>query len=48
MAIPTLGVMAANADTRIRGLTGILFCVIIGGATLNRFFWVALAAVVVI
>jgi hypothetical protein len=48
MAIPALGVMAANADTRIRGLTGILFCVIIGGATLNRFFWAALAVVVVI
>jgi O-Antigen ligase len=48
MAIPALGVMAANANTRIRGLTGIVFCVIIGGATLNRFFWAALAVVVVI
>jgi hypothetical protein len=45
MAIPLFASMAADARTRIRGLTGILFCVVIGGATLNRFFWIALAVV---
>jgi hypothetical protein len=47
MAIPLFAIMAANGDTRIRGLTGIGFCLIIGGATLNRFFWAALAVVAV-
>jgi hypothetical protein len=48
MAIPLFASMAADARTRIRGLTGILFCVVIGGATLNRFFWIALAVVAVV
>jgi hypothetical protein len=48
MAIPLFASMTADATTRMRGLTGILFCVVIGGATLNRFFWIALAVVAVV
>jgi hypothetical protein len=48
MAIPLFATMAARIETKIRGLTGVLFCVVIGGATLNRFFWIALAVVAVV
>jgi O-antigen ligase len=48
MAIPLFATMAARTETKIRGLTGALFCVVIGGATLNRFFWIALAVVAVV
>jgi hypothetical protein len=48
MAIPLFASMTADAKARIGGLTGILFCVVIGGATLNRFFWIALAVVAVV
>ncbi len=48
MAIPLFATMAAKTETKIRGLTGVLFCVVIGGATLNRFFWIALAVVAVV
>jgi len=48
MAIPLFATMAAKTETRLRGLTGMLFCVVIGGATLNRFFWIALAVVAVV
>jgi hypothetical protein len=52
MAIPLFAVMAAEAQTQARtkwlGLGGVLFCVVIGGASLNRFFWVALAVVAVV
>ena len=48
MAIPLFATMAARTETRLRGLTGMLFCVVIGGATLNRFFWIALAVVAVV
>lgn len=48
MAIPLFATMTAKTETRIRGLTGVLFCVVIGGATLNRFFWIALAVVAVV
>jgi len=48
MAIPLFATMAAKTETKIRGLTGVLFCVVIGGATLNRFFWIALALVAVV
>jgi O-antigen ligase len=37
--------MIHDPRTKIQGLTGIAFCVVIGGATLNRFFWIALAVV---
>jgi hypothetical protein len=48
MVIPLFATMAAKTETRLRGLTGALFCVVIGGATLNRFFWIALAVVAVV
>ena len=48
MVIPLFATMAAKTETRLRGLTGALFCVVIGGATLNRFFWIALALVAVV
>jgi hypothetical protein len=48
MAIPLFATMTAKTETRLRGLTGALFCVVIGGATLNRFFWIALAVVAVV
>ena len=45
MAISVFAAMAAARNTRLLGVVGILFCVVIGAATLNRFFWVALAVV---
>ncbi|SAL33749.1 membrane protein [Caballeronia sordidicola] len=48
MAIPLFASMISDPNTRFRGLTGIAFCVVIGGATLNRFFWIALAVVAVV
>jgi hypothetical protein len=48
MAIPLFATMTTRTATRLRGLTGVLFCVVIGGATLNRFFWIALAVVAVV
>jgi O-Antigen ligase len=48
MAIPLFAVMAADTRTRWPGFAGILFCVVIGGASLNRFFWVAIAVVAVV
>jgi len=48
MAISVFAAMAAVRATRWLGLAGIFFCVIIGAATLNRFFWVALAVVAVV
>jgi hypothetical protein len=48
MAIPVFAAMALSGNAKMRGLTGVCFCIIIGGATLNRFFWVALAVMAVI
>jgi hypothetical protein len=48
MAIPLFASMTGDVKTRMRGLTGILFCIVIGAATLNRFFWIALAVVAVV
>lgn len=45
MAIPLFALMTHAPRTKMQGLTGIAFCVVIGGATLNRFFWIALAVV---
>jgi hypothetical protein len=45
MAISVFAAMAAVRNTRLPGSVGILFCIVIGAATLNRFFWVALAVV---
>ncbi|MFC0400931.1 O-antigen ligase family protein [Paraburkholderia rhizosphaerae] len=48
MAISVFAAMAAIRATRTLGIVGIVFCVVIGAATLNRFFWAALAVVAVI
>jgi hypothetical protein len=48
MAISVFAAMAAVRGTRLLGLVGVLFCVVIGAATLNRFFWVALGVVAVV
>jgi hypothetical protein len=45
MAISVFAAMAAVRKTRLLGVVGILFCIVIGAATLNRFFWIALAVV---
>ncbi|MFC0695788.1 O-antigen ligase family protein [Paraburkholderia humisilvae] len=48
MAISVFAAMAAVRATRAIGIVGVLFCVVIGAATLNRFFWIALAVVAVV
>jgi len=48
MAISVFAAMAAVRNTRLPGVVGVLFCVVIGAATLNRFFWIALAVVGVV
>jgi O-antigen ligase/polysaccharide polymerase Wzy-like membrane protein len=48
IAISVFAAMAAVRGTRAIGMIGILLCMVIGAATLNRFFWIALAVVAVV